>query len=105
LTLAVGSMLIGFGPLPGLTAGSVLFGLGMAGWMLPLGLLRSATPASRVAWRAALYRVCVDGGIFLGPFLSGMLAARYPRLLPGTTGVALALLAVVLMIRRRPAAR
>ena len=105
VAFAIAIGLIGFGALPHVVAGCVVFGLGMAGWMLPLGLLRSATPASRVAWRAALYRVCVDGGIFLGPFLSGMLAARYPRLLPGTTGVALALLAVVLMIRRRPAAR
>lgn len=99
---AVAIALIGFGALPHVIAGCVVFGLGMAGWMLPLGLLRSATPASRVAWRAALYRVCVDGGMFLGPFLSGLIAARSPRLLPGVLAVALAVLAVTLAVRGTP---
>lgn len=99
---AVAIALIGFGALPHVIAGCVVFGLGMAGWMLPLGLLRAATPASRVAWRAALYRVCVDGGMFLGPFLSGLIAARNPRLLPGVLAVALAVLAVTLAVRGTP---
>ena len=99
---AIAIALIGFGALPHMVAGCVVFGLGMAGWMLPLGLLRSATPASRVAWRAALYRVCVDGGMFLGPFLSGLIAARSPRLLPGVLALALALLAVTLAVRGTP---
>ena len=94
--------MIAFGALPHVVAGCVVFGLGMAGWMLPLGLLRSATPASRVAWRAALYRVCVDGGMFLGPFLSGVVAAYSPRLLPGVLAVALALLAEALAVRGTP---
>ena len=102
VAFAVAVALIGFGALPHVMAGCVVFGLGMAGWMLPLGLLRSATPASRVAWRAALYRVCVDGGMFLGPFLSGLVAARSPRLLPGVLALALALLAVTLAVRGTP---
>jgi MFS family permease len=99
---AVAIVLIGFGALPHVVAGCVVFGLGMAGWMLPLGLLRSATPASRIAWRAALYRVCVDGGMFLGPFVSGLIASRSPRLLPGLLAVTLALLAVTLAVRGTP---
>ena len=103
LAFAVAIGLIGFGALPYVIAGCVVFGLGMAGWMLPLGLLRAATPASRVAWRAALYRVCVDGGMFLGPFLSGLIAARAPWLLPGLLAVTLAVLAVFLATRGAPA--
>jgi MFS family permease len=77
LALAAGSVLIAFAPLPGMVAGTVLFGLGMAGWMIPLGVLRQHTPPSRVAWRTALYRVGVDGGIFVGPFLGGLFAGRH----------------------------
>ena len=102
VAFAVAIALIGLGGFPHLIAGCVVFGLGMAGWMLPLGLLRGATPASRVAWRAALYRVCVDGGMFLGPFLSGLIAARVPRLLPSTLAIALFVLAVALLMRGTP---
>jgi hypothetical protein len=78
----------------------------MAGWMLPLSVLRAGTPASQVAWRTALYRVCVDAGLFLGPFLSGALAARYGGLLPGTmVAVLLALSAAVLLRRARRTVR
>jgi MFS family permease len=99
LVFAIAITLIGFGALPQVIAGCLVFGLAMAGWMLPLGLLRSATPASRVAWRAALYRVCVDGGMFLGPFVSGLIAARAPRILPGVLAVTLGVLAVMLTVR------
>lgn len=44
-----------------------LFGVGMAGWTLPLSVLRRETAPAEVGWRTALYRVGVDGGIFLGP--------------------------------------
>jgi hypothetical protein len=73
----------------------------MAGWMLPLNLLRSATPTAHVAWRAAIYRVCVDGGMFLGPFLSGVLAASTPALLPWTMAGVLVTLAVLLLLLSR----
>ena len=97
LTLAVGSMLIGFGPLPGLTAGSVLFGLGMAGWMLPLSVLRRETPPSLIAWRTALYRVGVDGGLFLGPVIGGLVANRHLAV----AAVALAIISVGLLVSDR----
>ena len=98
--IAIG--LIGLGSLPHVVAGAVVLGLGMAGWMLPVGLLRSATPASRIAWRAALYRVCVDGGMFLGPFVSGLIAARAPRLLPSVLAIVLVALAAALVARGAP---
>ncbi|HXH82460.1 MAG TPA: MFS transporter, partial [Candidatus Tectomicrobia bacterium] len=95
--------LVAFGSLPLMVGGCVLFGLGMAGWMLPLGLLRSVTPVSRVAWRTALYRVGVDGGLFLGPFLSGLLAARASWLLPAVMTLVLVALALALGARGRGA--
>src|SRR3989442_15362872 len=75
---------MGFGPLPLVVAGCVVFGLSMAGWMLPVGLLRAATPAAQVAWRTARFRVFVDGGMFLGPVASGLLGAAHARVLPAT---------------------
>jgi MFS family permease len=106
VVFAAAMALIGFGTtLPMLQAGCVLFGLSMAGWMLPLGVLRAVTPSPRVAWRLSLYRVVVDGGMFLGPFLSGVLAARYPRLLPALLASALAAIGVALTLTARPASR
>jgi FSR family fosmidomycin resistance protein-like MFS transporter len=94
LTMAVASVLIGFTPLAGVVAGAALFGLGMAGWMIPLSVLRRETPPALVAWRTALYRVGVDGGIFVGPFLGGLFGARH------LAGVALALLVISIWLAR-----
>jgi len=96
--------LIGFGSLPMMVGGCALFGLSMAGWMLPLGLLRTVTPPAQVAWRTAVYRVGVDGGMFLGPFLSGLLVARYPAVLPAALTVALLLVGALLLGREREVA-
>jgi MFS family permease len=101
LVFAAGTAMVAFGGFALLVVGCALFGIGMAGWTLPLGLLRADTPARWIGWRTALYRVGVDGGIFLGPFLGGLLAASAPRLLPGLCAATLALLGV-LLLRRRP---
>jgi MFS family permease len=101
LAYAVALTLVAFASLPYAVAGCMLFGLAMAGWMLPLGLLRAGTPASQVAWRTAVYRVFVDGGLFLGPFLSGVLAARYGQILPGALVVALLGLGAAMLVLRR----
>ena len=85
-----------------MVAGCALFGLGMAGWMLPLSVLRSATPPEQVAWRTALYRVGVDGGLFLGPSLSGVLGERAGGVLPAFAAATLAVLAVLLWRRPEP---
>lgn len=77
VVMGTANLLIGFGALPVLAAGCALLGLSMAGWMLPLSILRRETPPDHVAWRTGLYRVAVDGGIFLGPFLAGLLGARH----------------------------
>lgn len=77
LTMAVASVLIAFTPLTGVVIGAALFGVAMAGWMIPLSVLRQETPPALVAWRTALYRVGVDGGFFAGPFLGGLFGGRH----------------------------
>jgi hypothetical protein len=93
--------MVGFGTLPVVVAGCALFGLSMSGWMLPLSLLRRETEPEHVAWRTGLYRVCVDGGIFLGPVLSGVLGMHLAGLLPTVSTAALALTALLLLTRAR----
>jgi MFS family permease len=92
LVLAVGIVAVAFGSLPWVIAGCVLFGVGLAAWMLPVGLINRDSPPSRVAWRTALYRVGVDSGVFLGPVLSGVLAERGMLWLVGSTCAGLLLL-------------
>ncbi len=89
LVFGAGVGLVAFGDLTLLTLGCALFGVGMSGWTLPLALLRGDTAPGQLAWRTALYRVGVDGGIFLGPLVSGLLAAHWPGLLPGLLVVTL----------------
>jgi MFS family permease len=101
LMMAAANALVGFGSLPLVVVGCALFGLSMAGWMLPLGVLRQETPAEHIAWRTGLYRVCVDGGIFLGPFLSGVLGMRHAGFLPAFWTLALAVTGLLLLARAR----
>ncbi|HEY3066341.1 MAG TPA: MFS transporter [Methylomirabilota bacterium] len=103
IVLGTGVALITFGGLTIAYVGAMLFGLGMAGWMLPLGVLRRETPRAQVAWWTSLYRVGVDGGLFLGPFLSGLLAGTSAGLVPGA--VAGVLVAVGVLILRGEARR
>jgi MFS family permease len=105
LVFSVALALIGFGTLPLVTLGCALFGFSMAGWMLPLGILRTVTPPAQVAWRTALYRVSVDGGMFAGPFVSGLLSARHAGLLPAVMVVVLATVGLLLLGHARLTAR
>lgn len=80
LALGIGTVFVGLGPFPLFVLGAGLFGLGLAGWMLPIGVIREHTRVSALGWRTGLYRVGVDAGIFLGPLVSGFLGevgARY----------------------------
>lgn len=81
LAVAAGMALVAFGTLPLVVLGCVLFGVGLAGWMLPLTILRRATPPDRVAWRTAIYRAGVDAGVFVGPLLAGLLGTQAVGLL------------------------
>jgi MFS family permease len=105
LLFAVALALVGFAGLALMTVGCALFGLCMAGWMLPLGILRSATPPAQVAWRTALYRVAVDGGMFAGPFVAGLLSARHAGVLPGAMTLVMATVGVALLAAARASAR
>jgi MFS family permease len=99
LVMGIASVLITFTPLATVIVGAGLLGLSMAGWMIPLSVLRRETPAARVAWRTALYRVGVDGGMFIGPFLGGLTESRHVAV------VALALLVISATLARASVAR
>jgi predicted MFS family arabinose efflux permease len=101
LVMASASLLIAYGGLPVVVAGAALFGFSMAGWMLPLGVLKRETAPERIAWRTGLYRVCVDGGIFAGPFLGGLLGAELAPNLGAVWAGALALAGVLFLVHRR----
>ncbi len=69
----LGTVAVGLGSRVWFGIGCACLGLGLAGWMLPLGVIRNHTPAARLGWRTGLYRVGVDAAIFLGPLLTGLL--------------------------------
>jgi MFS family permease len=86
--LGVGLFTVGLGSLPLMVLGCALFGLGMAGWMLPLGVIREHTDVASFGWRTGVYRVGVDGAIFLGPLVCGALGEAYTPIFIGLVGVA-----------------
>ena len=86
--LGVGLFAVGLGSLPLVGLGCALFGLGMAGWMLPLGVIREHTDLARLGWRTGVYRVGVDGAIFLGPLICGVLGEARTPIFIALVGVA-----------------
>ena len=86
--LGLGTWGAGLGSFPFFVLGCVLFGLGLAGWMLPLGVIREHTPLSGLAWRTGLYRVGVDAAIFLGPLICGFLGEGNTGIFVGLVGLA-----------------
>ena len=96
VAMAAAVIFIAFGPLPMVAVGCAVLGLSMAGWMLPLSVLRTVTAPHQIALRTALYRVGVDGGLFLGPTLSGLVAGWSPGLMPGLLAAALVAVAVMM---------
>lgn len=79
VVLGLGTLGVGLGSYPWFALGCACFGLGLAGWMLPLGVIREHTPVARLAWRTGLYRVGVDSAIFLGPLVAGVLEGAGQR--------------------------
>jgi MFS family permease len=96
--LGLGLLAVGLGSLPLLVVGCALFGLGMAGWMLPLGVIREHTDVARLGWRTGAYRVGVDGAIFLGPLICGVLGPVHTPLFIAVVG--LAALAIAMRLGR-----
>jgi MFS family permease len=94
VTLGFGLFAVGLGSLPLLVVGCALFGLGMAGWMLPLGVIREHTDVARLGWRTGVYRVGVDGAIFLGPLICGVLGEARTPIFIALVGVAAFAIAV-----------
>jgi predicted MFS family arabinose efflux permease len=73
LVLASAILLVWFAWLPLVITGCALLGVAMAGWMLPLAIVRRHASPDRMARRTSIYRIAVDCGIFAGPLLSGLL--------------------------------
>jgi MFS family permease len=71
--LGLGAIGVGLGSFAWFAFGCICLGLALAGWMLPLGVIREHTPKARLAWTTGVYRVGVDGASFLGPFVCGFL--------------------------------
>jgi MFS family permease len=92
--LGVGLWAVGLGSLPLMAVGCGLFGLGMAGWMLPLGVIREHTDVTRLGWWTGVYRVGVDGAIFLGPLICGVLGEAYTPIFIVLVGAAAFAIAV-----------
>jgi MFS family permease len=93
VALALGTWGAGLGSFGFFVAGCALFGLGLAGWMLPLGIIRDHTPTSALGWRTGLYRVGVDAAVFLGPLVCGLLGAAGAAPFVALVGAALLLIA------------
>ena len=102
LVLGLGAIGTGLGTYPLFVAGCACFGLGLAGWMLPLGIAREHGGAHGLAWRTAIYRVGTDAAIFLGPVLSGLLGERAARGFVALIGVAALLAGARLLLRPLP---
>jgi MFS family permease len=97
--LGLGAWAVGLGSFPFFVGGTVLLGIGMAGWMFPLGVIRQHTDTARFAWRTGLYRVGIDAAAFVGPLMCGLLGEAHTGLFVGAIGV-LALAAAVKLGRQ-----
>jgi len=93
LLMMAGSVLaVAAGGLPIAVAGSILLGVALASWMLPISLVNQGVSADKVAWRTGVYRLCVDSGVFLGPLAAGLIVSLSG---PWLVGVLCALLLTI----------
>ena len=86
VVLGLGTAAVGLGSFPWFVAGCACFGFGLAGWMLPVGVIREHTRPEHLAWRMGLYRVGVDAAMFFGPFASGLLGEENARIFVTAVG-------------------
>jgi hypothetical protein len=93
VALALGTWGAGMGSFVFFAAGCALFGVGLAGWMLPLGVIRDHTSPGALAWRTGLYRVGVDAAVFAGPLACGLLGTAGSAPFVAFVGAALFLIA------------
>ena len=97
--LGLGTWAVALGTLPLFAVGCALFGFGMAGWMLPLGVIREHTDPARLGWRTGIYRLGGDGAIFLGPLICGLLGEAHTSRFIVLVGVGAFAVAVGLLRR------
>lgn len=88
IAMGVGTVAVGLGSYTVSAVGCALFGLGMAGWMLPLGVIREHTAPGRLAWWTGLYRLGADAAAFLGPLICGFLGEANTSAFTALVGVA-----------------
>jgi MFS family permease len=86
--LGLGTLGTGLGSFPHFVVGCALFGVGMAGWMLPLGVIREHVNLRTLAWRTGLYRVGIDATSFLGPLICGFLGDAFTGAFIALVGLA-----------------
>ena len=86
--MGVGTVAVGLGSFTVSAVGCALFGLGMAGWMLPLGVIREHTEPGRLAWWTGLYRPGADAAAFLGPLICGFVGEANTGAFTALVGVA-----------------
>jgi MFS family permease len=101
VVLGLGTAAVGMGSFPWFVAGCACFGFGLAGWMLPVGIVREHTRPDALAWRMGQYRVGVDAAMFLGPFASGLLGEENARLFVTAVGGLALLLGAHVLLRPR----
>jgi MFS family permease len=102
----LGTAAVGVGSFAWFVVGCACFGFGMAGWMLPVGVIREHTRAEYFAWRMGVYRVGVDAAMFLGPLASGLLGEENAGLFVTAVGALALVLGARLLATpniRRPA--
>jgi MFS family permease len=100
IVLGLGTLGVGLGSFPVFAIGCACLGLGLAGWMLPLGVIREHTTAGRLAWRTGLYRVGVDSASFVGPLVAGILGPHGEGIFLGLIGAAALALGVRCVVRQ-----
>lgn len=97
--LGLGTWGAGLGSFTHFALGCALFGVGMAGWMLPLGVIRENIELRTLAWRTGLYRVGIDAASFLGPLVCGVLGEAYSGTFVALVGLAAVVMGVRLLWR------
>lgn len=102
IALGLGTLGVGLGSFTLFALGCAFFGLGLGGWMLPLGVIREHTPVSLLGWRTGLYRVAVDSAIFLGPLVAGVLEGGGQQAFLAVIGCAALLLGARFIWRPSP---
>jgi MFS family permease len=102
LVLGAGTLFTGLGNFPLFVLGCGCFGLGLAGWMLPLGIIRERTGREGFAWRTGLYRLGVDAAVSLGPLLAGLLGERGAGFFVASVGLAALAVGGRLVLRPLP---